>query len=393
MTINTLGFIAVGDTTLTGSGSFTGNNGFSGANSSTQVSFDYGRLTSIGIDDANGTFDDDPTQPSWAGSGSEVAANGVVPHRQVNASEMTINGTVYAPGTLQIEAEYRVILQDENGTTYELIGISAGTYSTQPGWDPSWATVGPSMGIIGFSFSGPNGWPPAGATLTYVENAADGPSIAWPSIPPEEEVPCFTAGTLIETPLGARRIEELHPGDMVMTKDHGPQPLRWIGSKKLAVLDLALRPKLRAIRIQAGALGENTPTADLLVSPEHRILVRSKIARRIFGTSEVLVAAKQLLQLEGIDIAQDLNEVEYFHILFDRHEVVTSNGAETESLFTGPQALASLSEAAVEEIVALFPDLRDADYQPIAARHLASGRQARKLTVHHLQYMRPIISA
>lgn len=56
----------------------------------------------------------------------------------------------------------------------------------------------------------------------------------------------------------------------------------------------------------------------------------------MFGTDEVLVAAKQLLQLDGIDIATDVERVDYYHILFDRHEVMILNGAETESLYTGP---------------------------------------------------------
>ena len=74
-----------------------------------------------------------------------------------------------------------------------------------------------------------------------------------------------------------------------------------------------------------------------ITSPQHRVLVRSRITQKIFGTDEVLVAAKQLCQLDGIDIALDLGAVTYVHSLFDAHQVVFSNGAETESFLPVPR--------------------------------------------------------
>lgn len=112
----------------------------------------------------------------------------------------------------------------------------------------------------------------------------------------------------------------------------------------------------------------------------------------MFGTDEVLIAAKQLLQLDGIDIADDLAEVEYFHMLFDQHEVVFSNGAETESLYTGPMILKSVGRKALGEIFAIFPELQDRDYVPISARLLPSGRQARKLAIRHIQNGKALVA-
>ncbi|QFQ88138.1 hypothetical protein F8A10_11500 [Paracoccus kondratievae] len=202
---------------------------------------------------------------------------------------------------------------------------------------------------------------------------------------------CFTNGTLIETGQGQQRIDDLRPGDLVHTADNGLQPIRWIGSVRLDARTLAANPKLRPIRIRAGALGKGTPSSDLVVSPQHRVLVRSKIAQKMFGTEEVLVAARQLVQIEGIDIASDITEVGYFHMLFDRHEVVTSNGALTESLYTGPQALQSVGKAALEEIFTLFPQLREEGSEPTPARPLTSGRRARKLANRHLQHHRAMV--
>ncbi|SMO99580.1 Hint domain-containing protein [Paracoccus laeviglucosivorans] len=208
----------------------------------------------------------------------------------------------------------------------------------------------------------------------------------------EAEAPlCFAAGTMLETPDGLRAIEDLVEGDLVTTKDSGAQPIRWMGRTILNCTKLALNENLRPIRIKAGSLGGGTPTSDLIVSPQHRVLVRSKIAQKMFGAAEVLVAAKQLLTIDGIDIAIDMEKVEYFHMLFDNHEIVISNGAETESLYTGPQALRSVGAAASEEIFAIFPELRNHDHKAKSARMLPSGHMGRKLAMRHRQHRRDLI--
>lgn len=192
---------------------------------------------------------------------------------------------------------------------------------------------------------------------------------------------CFAAGTSISTADGSRRIEALQRGDLILTKDNGLQAIRWIGSRKLSAAELAVYPKLRPIRFKAGALGTDTPASDLLVSPQHRVLVRSKIAQRMFGLDEVLVAAKHLLEIDGIENAQDIAEVEYFHFMFDAHEIVLANGAETESLFTGPEALKAVSPKARDEILTLFPELRGMEPMAVRepARPLVKGRVGRQL--------------
>lgn len=205
------------------------------------------------------------------------------------------------------------------------------------------------------------------------------------SLDDADVVPCFVTGTLIETPLGLVAVECLRPGDLVMTKDHGPQPIRWAGSVRLNPRVLALKPHLRPIRIKAGALGQNRPARDLVVSPQHRILVRSKLTMRMFDAPEILIAAKQLLDVDGVEIARDIAEVGYHHFLCDQHEVVYANGAETESMYIGKQALKAVGCAATREILTLFPELADPRTSWAAARLIPPGRKARKMVERHVK--------
>jgi len=208
---------------------------------------------------------------------------------------------------------------------------------------------------------------------------------------PFDEFACFVRGTMIAVAHGTRPVETLEPGDLVMTRDNGLQPIRWIGSARGGGRRTGIPENLRPIRISAGALGTNVPSQDLLVSPQHRILVCSKIAQRMFGAEEILVAAKQLLQLDGVEIADDLREVEYFHILFDRHEIVTSGGAQTESLYTGPEALKLIGAQAREEIFTLFPELREHGHLALPARPLVKGRKGLKLVARHAEHQRALV--
>lgn len=197
-------------------------------------------------------------------------------------------------------------------------------------------------------------------------------------------IACFSSGTLIKTMQGEVAIEDLRAGDRVLTMDAGYQPIRWIGGRKLDKIELSLNPKLKPIRIRADALGPGLPETDLLVSPQHRVLVRSAVAQRMFDAYEVLIPANKLLTLPGIDIEWDADEVEYFHMLFDAHQLVWSNGAVTESLFTGPEALKAVSPEAREEIATLFPEIVDPGFVPTPARPIPEKGKLMKALAQRL---------
>ncbi len=163
---------------------------------------------------------------------------------------------------------------------------------------------------------------------------------------------CFARGTLIETPDGPRFIETLQVGDAVNTLDNGPQEIRWIGSKKTSGLG-----KRAPIRIKAGALGN---VRDLWVSQNHRMLLRGAQAELMFGQSEVLVAAKHLVNDSTIR-PDPCPEIEYLHFLFDDHEIVFAECCPAESLLLGDQTMCSLDDTEQDEIIALFPELQSTD--------------------------------
>lgn len=203
---------------------------------------------------------------------------------------------------------------------------------------------------------------------------------------------CFVSGTRILTPSGEVPIENLAVGDKVLTLDQGSQHIRWIARTKLSASDLEANQKWRPVRIRAGALGNGLPETDLMVSPQHRILVKSAIVHRMFNVHEVLVPAIKIIDLDGIDIVEEAQGIEYWHILFEAHQIIWSNGAPTESLFTGPEALKAVSPALRMEIAALFPELAKPQSRQKAARLLpAKGKAIKELTARHLKNSKPMV--
>lgn len=192
------------------------------------------------------------------------------------------------------------------------------------------------------------------------------------------EVICFTPGTMIATPWGARAVEALRPGNRVLTLDDGPKEILWMGRRRLSEAELRARPDLRPVRIAPGALGGDRPDAALLVSPAHRMLVRGRAAQALFNAPEVLVAARDLLNDRSVTRAHGLGGVDYIHLLFARHQIVWANGVAAESF---DPSVADLSE--------MMPDQRAllrlacegvpgglAGYAPPSRRCLGAGEAA-----------------
>ena len=182
------------------------------------------------------------------------------------------------------------------------------------------------------------------------------------------DVACFTKGSLIATPLGERPVETLIPGDRVFTRDNGAQELRWIGCRTLGWSSLMTNPHLKPVVVREGALGPGTPSRDLYVSPNHRLMVADERG------DEVLVPAKELVGTPGVSFVESMG-VTYIHLLLDAHEVILSDGAWSESFQPSDFALGTFGNDTRAEVLGLFPELRAPEavdrYQ--LARRLASA--------------------
>lgn len=203
-------------------------------------------------------------------------------------------------------------------------------------------------------------------------------------------IPCLTKGTLIQTMTGAKPVEQLASGDLVETADGCGQRLQWIGRRTYGLDDLKANMNLYPVRVTANALGNGLPRRDLLVSRQHRLLVRSKIAERMFGKAEVLIPAVKLTEMPGVYIDRTVKTVAYFHLLFEKHEVIFAEGTPTESLFTGPEALKSMSPQARAEIFQIFPELSRSDHVCEPARFIPEPQKQRQLVTRHLKNNRPL---
>lgn len=273
---------------------------------------------------------------------------------------------------------------DTTGTGNAAISIIGGEGS-ESGGDTLILTPGVTRNDITFS-----NIDDADGGLSGSFTMSDGTFVQFSQI---ENIVCFTSGTLIKTLSGEVPVEMLQAGDHVLTMDAGYQPIRWIGSRQLRSGDLVANPKLRPVRIRAGALGNGQPESDLTVSRQHRVLVSSVIVERMFGVRDVLIPAIKLTELDGIEIVEEPQDIEYWHMLFDSHQVIWSNGAPTESLFTGPEALKAVSPEAREEIIALFPEITHPDFHAVSARLIPdTGKMMKQLVARHCKNNRPLVN-
>lgn len=192
-----------------------------------------------------------------------------------------------------------------------------------------------------------------------------------------KSVICFTPDTRLDTPEGPRPVADLAEGDLVLTKDNGAQPIRWRGQRRLSGARLRAMPDLRPVRIRAGAAGLDVPDGDLLVSPDHRMLVKGAMAVRLFNTDEVLVRARDLLNDRTVVVDHRLCEVTYVHLMFDRHQVIWANGLECESFHPVSMALDAIDPMDRAALAERMPDVaRDAALYGAYARRALSRAEA-----------------
>jgi hypothetical protein len=170
----------------------------------------------------------------------------------------------------------------------------------------------------------------------------------------------------------------LRPGNLVFTRDDGAQAVLWTGSRQISAARLHLMPQLRPIRLRSHALGQGRPDPDLLVSPQHRILIKGRAAQTLFNTDEVLVKAEDMVNDRTIAVDHSVKSVRYIHVLLERHSVIWANGLETESFHPANAAPGSMEAAQRAGLLTILPslDLNPHVYGDFARRNLSSFEAA-----------------
>ena len=219
--------------------------------------------------------------------------------------------------------------------------------------------------------------PPQDQDLWVIETSIDR-NLAQPGARPEGGVICFTPGTMLATLTGPRTIQSLRPGDRVLTRDNGAQEILWTGHRRLTGARLYAMPHLRPIRFRRGAMGLDRPDLDLLVSPQHRMLVTGAAALALFNTPEVLVAAKDLVNDHSVTVDFGLREVTYIHVLLPQHNVIWANGLESESFHPFNAALDAIDPLQRDDLLDLLPEIADnpQSYGAHARRNLSASEAA-----------------
>lgn len=170
----------------------------------------------------------------------------------------------------------------------------------------------------------------------------------WP-----EGLAAYAAGTLIDTPDGPRPVETLATGDAVTTLANGSRPLRWIGRRRVPLLEILAKPGLRPVEFAAGTVGNARP---LLVSPGQRMLIDDWRAEVYFGEDRVLVAAQALVDDHTTRLVLPDRGIDYVTLLCDRHEVLLAEGALSESFHPGEAGLAALTASERAEVASVVPE-------------------------------------
>jgi len=189
---------------------------------------------------------------------------------------------------------------------------------------------------------------------------------------------CFTEDTMIDTPDGARPVQDIREGDWVLTKDNGTQQVMWRGQRRMSGARFFAMPELRPVRIRAGAFEAGRPDRDLLVSPKHRLLVQGAMAKSLFNTEEVMVAAELLVNDHSILVDYNVAATTYHHLMMEDHQVLFANGVETESFHPASTTLDTLDAQDRDRLLGLMPGVEHdpLSYGDFARRDLSQSEAA-----------------
>lgn len=288
----------------------------------------------------------------WARRDSTTANNDVLNPNPIStqpATELIFTDN----GTGDLSLEYNGGLPDPDtqvvigGTTYPFTVVLTGNFPTSGGSVPA-ALWGRQVAVIQVTVNGQLreyffvlGEPPATeAQMNAISSGAIPLSNVDPTPPPF----CFAEGAEIATPRGPRRVEQLRAGDRVLTEDGRNVAVAWIGSSRYSREQAAREARLRPVHLHAHALGPGLPERELVLSPQHRIVVEGAACELLFGTERAFVVARHLPEPFASQPEPEA-ELVYYHLLLETHEILVANGLPAESFQPARRLIEALSDA------------------------------------------------
>ncbi|WP_370311859.1 Hint domain-containing protein [Sagittula sp.] len=191
---------------------------------------------------------------------------------------------------------------------------------------------------------------------------------------------CFVAGCGVATPGGVRPVETIVQGDLVLTHDGRAEPVIWVGLTRVTWAEQMGNARRRPVRIGKDALGPGVPERAVMVSPQHRVLVRSPLVARAARGGEALVPALSLTALPAVRQMPSLPGLDYVHIACARHVLLLAEGVAVETALPEPLALQEMNAAQREALVAAvgqaepgWPVLSMRKAERVVARSMARG--------------------
>jgi hypothetical protein len=187
----------------------------------------------------------------------------------------------------------------------------------------------------------------------------------------------IVAGANVRTPCGPRRIELVRPGDLIVTRDNGLQPVRMVWMREITTTDMIVNSDLAPIRLKPRAIGPMMPQRDICVAPDHRILVPGYRLHGEEKTKCCFIEARDLADASDaayVDRSRDV--VKYITLIFDTHQVFSCNGLPVESFLPTEGTVAALDVGLREDLIRRFPQLkREPNSYPPAGYKLAEDIQ------------------
>lgn len=190
------------------------------------------------------------------------------------------------------------------------------------------------------------------------------------------DVICFASGTKILTPNGERAVESLKVGDTLVTQEGKTTTIHWASHTHHSAQTVSRFPNIRPIKIPANSFAAGMPHDDLYLSRQHRVMIESVVAERMVGQSQVLVPIHTLAEFDFATTVTQDQDVSYYHILTDQHDVLLANGLPCESLYVGEHLEKALDPHRAQQVRDL---VESGVVSTRSSCHILENKQARNL--------------